>query len=322
MQLREFFLLHKSDRQVLLTLLFLAALALSGIVLIEQLTDEPVPMSQASTDSIPRQTKSVQSIFVDPADELPERHVERFRFDPNTADSTQLLRLGLQRWQVRNIYRYRAKGGVFREKTDFARVYGLTAGQYKELEPYIQISPDYRPAAEVYGARRPAGGAGYDRAPSERGAPEGERREREEYPRDMLRYPVKLKAGEHVDVNRADTTQLKKIPGIGSYFARSVVRYRERLGGFYSADQLLEIEGFPTEALEYVSVSAAGVRKLNLNRLSVAELRRHPYVNFYQAKAIADYRRLKGNLHSLDDLSLLPEFPPHLLERLAPYVTF
>ena len=140
--------------------------------------------------------------------------------------------------------------------------------------------------------------------------------------KEALRYPVKLKAGEHVDVNRADTTQLKKIPGIGSYFARSVVRYRERLGGFYSADQLLEIEGFPTEALEYVSVSAAGVRKLNLNRLSVAELRRHPYVNFYQAKAIADYRRLKGDLHSLDDLSLLPEFPPHLLERLAPYVTF
>lgn len=322
MSWKEFFYFQKSDRQVLLMALTVAVVAFGLIFLVGE--------RHTATDNATSPADSLDVWSGADYEKQPDDGYfavektphERFAFDPNTADSSQLLRLGLQPWQVRNIYRYRAKGGVFREKTDFARVYGLTAGKYKELEPYIQISPDYRPAAEVYGARRPAGGAGYDRAPSERGAPEGERREREEYPRDTLRYPVKLKAGEHVDVNRADTTQLKKIPGIGSYFARSVVRYRERLGGFYSADQLLEIEGFPTEALEYVSVSAAGVRKLNLNRLSVAELRRHPYVNFYQAKAIADYRRLKGDLHSLDDLSLLPEFPPHLLERLAPYVTF
>ena len=69
--------------------------------------------------------------------------VERFPFDPNTADSTQLLRLGLQPWQVRNIYKYRAKGGIYRQKEDFARLYGLTVKQYRELEPYIRISNDY-----------------------------------------------------------------------------------------------------------------------------------------------------------------------------------
>lgn len=322
MSWKEFFYFQKSDRQVLLVALTVAVVAFGLIFLVgERHTD---------TDSVPTPADSLGAWNGADYEKQPDEDYyavekkphERFAFDPNTADSSQLLRLGLQPWQVRNIYRYRAKGGVFRVKTDFARVYGLTAGQYKELEPYIQISPDYRPAAEVYGDRRPTGGPGYGHAPSDRGMQEMERREREDYPRDTLRYPVKLKAGEHIDVNWADTTQLKKIPGIGSYYARSVVRYRERLGGFYSAEQLLEIEGFPVEALEYVSVSAAGVRKLNLNRLSVAELRRHPYVNFYQAKAIADYRRLKGDLHSLDDLSLLPEFPPHLLERLAPYVTF
>ena len=62
---------------------------------------------------------------------------ELFPFDPNTADSTQLLKLGLQSWQVRSIYRFRAKGGIFREKTDFARLYGLTKKQYEVLAPYI-----------------------------------------------------------------------------------------------------------------------------------------------------------------------------------------
>ena len=57
------------------------------------------------------------------------RKAELFAFDPNIADSTQLLRLGLAPWQVRNIYRYRAKGGIYRDKTDFARLYGLTAGR-------------------------------------------------------------------------------------------------------------------------------------------------------------------------------------------------
>ena len=284
MNIKDFFYIRKGDRSAILILLAVAVVSLALIFALggkNSSDPEAVPfMSGRHPSADSTQSSKPQYYAVD------GQKAERFAFDPNTADSTQLLRLGLQPWQVRNIYRYRAKGGVFRVKTDFARVYGLTAGQYKELEPYIQISPDYRPAAEVYGDRRPAGGPGYGHAPSDRGMQEKERREREDYPRDTLRYPVKLKAGEHIDVNRADTTQLKKIPGIGSYYARSVVRYRERLGGFYSAEQLLEIEGFPVEALEYVSVSAGMVRKLNLNRLSVAELRRHPYVNFYQAKAI------------------------------------
>ena len=65
---------------------------------------------------------------------------ELFPFDPNTADSTTLLRLGLQPWQVRSIYKYRSRGGRFRVKEDFARLYGLTLEKYRQLEPYITIS--------------------------------------------------------------------------------------------------------------------------------------------------------------------------------------
>ena len=78
-----------------------------------------------------------------------EQRAERFPFDPNTADSTTLLRLGLQPWQVANIYRYRSHGGIYRRPEDFARLYGLTQKQYRELEPYIRISADYRPAVEL-----------------------------------------------------------------------------------------------------------------------------------------------------------------------------
>lgn len=220
-------------------------------------------------------------------------------FDPNTADSTQLLSLGLQPWQVWSIYRYRAKGGIYRQPSDFARLYGLTVKQYKELLPYIHISDEYKPAAEVYG-RTDAVRSG----------------------RDTLRYPVKLQPGQYVTLDDADTASLRKVPGIGRYYASRIVRYRNDLGGYVSVAQLSEIEGIPEAALSYFRVTGGAVRKLNLNRLTLNELKHHPYINFYQARRIIDYRRLKGPLHSIDDLRLLKDFSQRDIERLRPYVEF
>lgn len=220
-------------------------------------------------------------------------------FDPNTADSTLLLSLGLQPWQVRSIYRYRAKGGIYRQPSDFARLYGLTVKQYKELLPYIHISDEYKPAAEVYG-RTDAVRSG----------------------RDTLRYPVKLQPGQYVTLDDADTASLRKVPGIGRYYASRIVRYRNDLGGYVSVAQLSEIEGIPEAALSYFRVTGGAVRKLNLNRLTLNELKHHPYINFYQARRIIDYRRLKGPLHGIDDLRLLKDFSQCDIERLRPYVEF
>lgn len=220
-------------------------------------------------------------------------------FDPNTADSTLLLSLGLQPWQVRSIYRYRAKGGIYRQPSDFARLYGLTVKQYKELLPYIHISDEYKPAAEVYG-----------------------RTDGDKVVRDTLRYPVKLQPGQYVVLDDADTASLRKVPGIGRYYASRIVRYRNDLGGYVSVAQLSEIEGIPEAALSYFRVTGGAVRKLNLNRLTLNELKHHPYINFYQARRIIDYRRLKGPLHSIDDLRLLKDFSQRDIERLRPYVEF
>ncbi len=224
------------------------------------------------------------------------RKAERFPFDPNTADSSQLLRLGLQPWQVRNIYKYRAHGGIYRTKKDFADTYGMTVKQYHELEPYITISKDYRPASTLFA--------------------------KETHERDTLRYPVKLNVGEQVELNTLDTLQLRKVPGIGSYFAREIVRHGQRLGGYYTVDQLDEIDGFPQTAKKYFSVNTTSVHKLNINKLSLQQLRRHPYINYYQAKAIADYRRLHGNIKSMADLRFCKDFTEAAISRLQYYVEY
>ena len=292
--IKEFFYFPKSDRRAMIFLL--AVVVLSAVVV--GIMDKGGMSSQlARTDSLTADSavrRGVQYIY----------NVETVRrklsaFDPNTADSTLLLRLGLQPWQVRSIYRYRAKGGIYRQPSDFARLYGLTVKQYKELLPYIRISDEYKSAAEVYG-----------------------RTDGDKVVRDSLRYPVKLQPGQYVTLDDADTASLRKVPGIGRYYASRIVRYRNDLGGYVSVAQLSEIEGIPEAALSYFRVTGGAVRKLNLNRLTLNELKHHPYINFYQARRIIDYRRLKGPLHSIDDLRLLKDFSQRDIERLRPYVEF
>lgn len=301
MRFKEFFYFIKSDRYVLLLSLVVICIILLIIYVFGHGYSAP---QFAGGDSLNVQNSPISSINYEQNKHafynVKGKEAELFPFDPNTADSTQLLRLGLQEWQVRNIYKYRAAGGVYRKAQDFARLFGLTRKQYLAMEPYIHISDDYKPAADLF------------KNVDEMG----------ENSKDTLKYTPKLKPTEHVLVNTADTSLLKRIPGIGSYFARQIVNYRTRLGGFYSVKQLLEIEGFPEEAIKYMIVSTGELKKMNVNKLTLSQLRRHPYMSFYRARAILDYRRLKGNLHSLSDLRLLEDFSPSDIERLSPYIEF
>ena len=284
----------RNDRKIAIALLLLAVAFAAFFWKFGDYTANP---QQMAADSIFSQKKASGNKRPVKYYATETQKAERFPFDPNTADSTQLLRLGLQPWQVRNIYKYRAHGGIYRQKEDFARLYGLTVKQYRELEPYIRISSDYQPASTLVG-------------------------ERPRTERDTLRYPVKIQADEHVVLNTADTTQLKKVPGIGSYYASEIIRHGQRLGGFVSVDQLDEIEDFPKDAKKYFVIVDAQPRRLKINRLTLQQLRRHPYINFYMAKAIIDYRRLRGDIKSLNELRLSKDFPDEVIHRLEPYIEY
>lgn len=231
---------------------------------------------------------------------------ELFFFDPNTADSTDLLRLGLRPWQVRNIYKYREAGGVYSKPTDFAKLYGLTVKQYKALEPYIRISPDFLPASTLVENTPKTVSTPYHSPDSSH----------------VNNYPKKVSLGENISVNSTDTAELMRVPGIGTYYAKQIVQYGKRLGGYVSIYQLSEIEGFPETAIAYFTVDTTEITKLNVNTMSLNELKRHPYINYFQAKAITDYRRLKGNIRSLHDLHLLKDFTEEDINRLQPYVEY
>lgn len=303
MEIGKRFYYRASDRRLLVVLTLLAAVCIALIVLAggDGSNDgSPSPADSAGTLAQRRAYNVGNGLQGAKAKEYYNagrgRKAELFPFDPNTADSTALLRLGLQPWQVRNIYKYRANGGIYSHPSDFAKLYGLTVKQYRELRPYIRISPDYLPAATLAEHDKPM--------------------------RDTLLYPLKLKETERMSLNTTDTAALKRVPGIGSYFARTIVRYGERLGGYVSVDQLDEIEGFPPEAKRYFYVNDPQPKRLNVNTMTLSQLRRHPYIGYYRARTITEYRRLHGRINSLDDLRFDRDFNPEAIARLSPYVEF
>lgn len=222
-------------------------------------------------------------------------------FDPNTADSATMVSLGMRPWQAHNAMQYRRAGGRWRQPDDFARLYGLSDAEFQRLRPYIRIVPT---ADEVQSAARRT-----------------ERQARADSIR-ALRSP-KYAEGTTISLNAADTTALKGIPGIGSYYAAKICRYRERLGGFVSTAQLREVGGLP-EGIERWFVIDAGEtpRRIAINRATFQTLVRHPYLNYTQTLAIVRYRQKYGDLHGWDDLRLTGHFPDDSVRMMAPYFTF
>ena len=129
-----------------------------------------------------------------------------------------------------------------------------------------------------------------------------------------------------IDLNTADTTTLQLLHGIGPTFARRIVAYRDRLGGFVSKDQLLEVYGFTPELLlhiePHIAVGSDSIRRLHVNSIALKQLIRHPYIEYFQARDLINLRSRGVRFESLDDLRALPSMSDSTLDRLAPYLLF
>ena len=245
-----------------------------------------------------------------------EEKVETFPFDPNTADSTTLLRLGLAPWQVRAVYKYRAKHGRYHTPEDFKRLSGMTYELWERLGPQVRIARQFQYIDEA------------DKRSSyaDRSSSVSEKSERTSIPQNkdsVSERPRKFETVTQVDINTADTTELMRIPGIGSYRSGKIVEYRRKLGGFIHAEQVMEACDLPDDVLQWVRVNAAvPVRKVNVNKLSLQRLMNHPYITFYQARAIVEYRKAHGDLKGVEDLKGLEGFTPLKIEKLQLYLEF
>jgi len=123
-----------------------------------------------------------------------------------------------------------------------------------------------------------------------------------------------------VDINSADTTLLQRIPGIGSNIARWIVQRRERLGGFYTLEQLLEVKYVEPSMLKWFSVDTSQIHRVHVCDMTFAEMSRHPYIGYEKAKAVSNFQRLYGPITDLEQLRTTTIFTDEELEKLQNYI--
>ena len=198
-----------------------------------------------------------------------ERSYESFPFDPNTVSLADLQRLGLTLRQAETIDHYRSKGGRFRTKDDFRKMYVVTDSLFARLEPFIKIPK--------------------------------------------------------VELNAADSAALVSLRGIGPYYARKILDYRERLGGFLNKAQLLEIEGLDEERLagfaDDVEIDTTCCSRLDLWHTTDSILARHPYLGEKGARSITRYKKLYDTTRwTLADLEKEHALPKENIEKLKKYI--
>jgi competence ComEA-like helix-hairpin-helix protein len=212
-------------------------------------------------------------------------------FDPNRADAALLLELGLKESAIQNLMRYRKAGGKFFLKGDLLKIYGMDTSWYKQIYSFIDL-------------------------------PESKKTKVEQTKRTSRTHTTTF---ETFDINKADTTQLEKIFGIGPKLAHRIIKYRDKLGGFTSMNQLREVYGLDSAVIAQLNSNAFvsrdfTPRKILLNTMDEKTLASHPYIGRTLAKNIIAYRYQHGPFQTVDDLRMLKLIKDSTIQKLRPYV--
>jgi competence protein ComEA len=232
--------------------------------------------------------------------EVPDkRDIKLFDFDPNTASVADWTKLGLKEKTAQMIINYLTKGGHFYKREDLGKIWGLPRGFLESVKDHIVIQP-------------PAGmnkaGTAFTSYPA--------------YKKTYPQYENK-NAVTSVNINADDTSAFIKLPGIGNKLATRITGFREKLGGFYSVDQVGETYGLPDSTFQKIKSflkTDGTVKKININTSTKDQLKEHPYIRWKLANAIVEYRNQHGNFQSIDDLKKIVVIDDKTFEKIKHYV--
>lgn len=307
-ELKDLFAMHRGERRAFTVLIGLCLIAAAWVTWEQWIRPPLLAESEANALQVVWASMADSTGTLDGRPAKGWEDVRLFKFDPNGLPVEQWVLLGLSERQAGAIHRYEARGGRFRTKADLARMHVVDPELYAQWEPYIQLP---------------------DRVERGRRAKDGE------YP--TRRDSTAWKSGRNgegpsrkswtVELNTADSAALVTVNGIGPAFARSIIRYRARLGGFISLEQLAEVPILrdKPDALEQIrpklELDPAAVVLLPINTCTVDELGRHPYMNWKVAKALIAYRQQHGPFRTVDDISDCVLVTDSLKERMRPYLS-
>ena len=285
---------------------------------------------QQGLNKMAAQLKAHRSVETGFASRYPKREYRKFArgtrfptvarvplapFDPNALTAEGWEARGVPHFVAARIVKYGAAAGGFKAKAQVKKMYGLEDSVYQRLAPFMQL-PDEAPKRE-YASNRPGPDGKFPPFASANG---------EATPGKFPRKPRNLQP---FDLNRADTTQLMQIRGIGAGRAKWVVKYRNQLGGYLREDQLDEVfvlrdaPDLRDSLKKYIFVAPGFVPQgVNVNSATFDELYLHPYIGKPKARLIVAYRQQHGPFRSMEDVKKVPVLKPEEVEKMRPYLRF
>ncbi|MEO6639047.1 MAG: helix-hairpin-helix domain-containing protein [Ginsengibacter sp.] len=222
-------------------------------------------------------------------------HGEVFNFDPNKTSFADWQRLGVKDKTINTIQKYISKGGKFYKPEDLQKIWGLSPALSQRLMPYVSI--------KSHASQYPSF-------------------EKKEFSETKTTYSPKVLSP--VDVNLADTTAFISLPGIGSKLSQRIISFRDKLGGFYSIDQVGETFLLPDSTFQKIKprlvITKASIKTININTASIDEMKQHPYLRYNIANAIFQYRQQHGNFNSLEDIKKVMLVTDNIFNKVSPYL--
>lgn len=222
------------------------------------------------------------------------KKIETFTFDPNTATTTDWIRLGVREKTASTIQKYISKGGRFYKPEDIKKIWGLSKTDVQRLLPYVSIKNMAR---------------------------EYQQFEKKEFAKNSTSYAPRVI--QKINVNLADTAAFIALPGIGSKLSKRIISFRDKLGGFHSVEQVAETYLLPDSTFQkiksYLFVSNSSIKRININTASVDEMKAHPYIKYNMANAIFQYRQQHGNYVNVEQIKKIMIITDEMYQKAAPY---
>jgi DNA uptake protein ComE-like DNA-binding protein len=210
--------------------------------------------------------------------------------------------MGMDDRILKNILRYREKGGKFRDKEGFSKIYGMNDEIYNILEPYIRIQVT---ESKTQSLKTDTGHVKFN---------SNHENKYQKYIRDTVK----------IELNSADSASLLALDGIGPSYAGRIIKYREKLGGLYIKEQLLEIKGMDSirfsQFESQITIDQSLIRRIDINTVTFKDLLRHPYFEYYLVKAIFSKKDEIKRFDSVEQLRSIPVMYEELYQKISAYL--
>ncbi|HKK40586.1 MAG TPA: helix-hairpin-helix domain-containing protein [Cryomorphaceae bacterium] len=248
----------------------------------------------------PEDSPEYETSFVEP-------EISLFPFDPNTLPDSGFSALGFSEKEIKTLRNYQKAGARFEIKRDFAKLFFVDEEEYNRLEPFIDL-PEVKPKKEFVQS--------FEKKDSEPRVKWSDTASTENYKFEKFTC----------NINTADTNELKRLNGIGSFYANKIVERREELGGYHNLAQLLELWNMTSENIDkfadQIIIDPSDIRQIEINRVSAYELSQHPYVSFGDANKIVLKREESGTYPDSKAFCSLGLLDADLCRKLVPYLNF